>query len=218
MDFERKSFTIEAKADAEAGVFRGYMSAWDNVDSYGDVMVRGAFDESLANRGLPMLSWEHDWSLGPIGKLTGSGSDDHGQWVEGRFFLDSDLPRRLYEASKGEDGWKPELSFAFITEDAGPATRNGENVREVRKVALLEAAIVVKGANDLAQMVSVRSAGADSPSVGSAEWLAETADADEAFAASLDALAAERLAERTNAENVAERIREIDLQLADPIL
>lgn len=203
MEVERKSFRVEAKADAEPGTFRGYMSVWGNVDSYGDVMVRGAFDASIKTRGLPMLSWEHEWREGPIGVLTETGDDDKGQWVEGRIFTDSDLPRRVHESMKA--GGIGEMSFAFLPKETTTETQEGEEVRLVKAVDWLEAAIVVKGANDEAKLIAVRK----QPETKTVD------DDDAALAAALDRIIAQGAAERQRADYMESLTR---LRLSEPAI
>ena len=47
MDKKTLSFQLEVKADGETGEFEGYGSVFGVVDSYGEVVDKGAFTESL---------------------------------------------------------------------------------------------------------------------------------------------------------------------------
>lgn len=154
MTVEHKSFSVETKADDEPGTFTGYASAWGNVDSYGDVMVKGAFAESISSRGLPAISYEHNWEAPPIGVVTEALEDDYGLKVKGRLFIDHPDVSSIWQAMKA--GGLTEMSFAFLTKDAENGTKDDEPVRFVKAVDWLEAAVVWKGANDRAQLVSVR--------------------------------------------------------------
>lgn len=63
---------VSLKMHGETGTFEGYASKWDGVDSYGDTIVKGAFQDTLRTNGQPKLFLEHSWKLGgallPIGK------------------------------------------------------------------------------------------------------------------------------------------------------
>lgn len=192
-NIEHKSFVIESKADGQEGTFVGYAAVWGNPDSYGDVMVRGAFADSIASRGLPLLSWEHEWGLGPIGELTAALEDDTGLRVEGRLYTEDPLVARIYRSMRA--GGITEMSFAFITKDAEPGVQDGEDVRLVKAVDWLEAALVVKGANDRAQLVSVRSVTEESLGLGP--------DADAALEARIKEVI-DRYAEQSAADQAAQ--------------
>lgn len=198
---EHKSFRVEAKEDAEPGTFEGYASVWSNVDSYGDVMVRGAFADSISSRGLPAISYEHNWDAPPIGVVTDATEDEFGLRVKGRLFIEHPDVRSIYEAMKA--GGLTEMSFAFLTKDAEDGTHKGEKVRFVKSVDWLEAAVVWKGANDAAKLVSVRK-----------HPLEDDPDADERLAADLDAIAARAKEEALAAAERDRLLRSIDINLA----
>lgn len=72
----------DIKLDAESGKFSGYASVFGGVDSYGDTLIKGAFDYTLRNNGKPKMFYNHTWDM-PIGKWLKVKEDDHGLWVEG---------------------------------------------------------------------------------------------------------------------------------------
>lgn len=74
--------SVELKADGETGKFAGYASVFGGVDSYGDTIIKGAFESSLRNNGKPKMFFNHEWTM-PIGKYTVVKEDDHGLYVEG---------------------------------------------------------------------------------------------------------------------------------------
>lgn len=64
---------IEIKAVNEDGLFSGYASVFEEIDSYRDIVKRGAFEKTLAEseskgRAVPIL-WQHD-AAKPIGVYT----------------------------------------------------------------------------------------------------------------------------------------------------
>ena len=78
---------LELKKLGEDGTFSGYGSIFGNTDSYGDIVMPGAFATSLADhrrRGSrPKMFWQHD-PREPIGSWVDLSEDGKGLWVEGR--------------------------------------------------------------------------------------------------------------------------------------
>ncbi len=72
---------VSLKFDGDAGTFAGYASVFGGVDSYGDTILKGAFEASLRN-GKPKMFFNHEWRM-PVGKYTKAREDDKGLWVEG---------------------------------------------------------------------------------------------------------------------------------------
>ncbi|TWI65178.1 hypothetical protein IP91_02585 [Pseudoduganella lurida] len=73
---------VSLKFDGESGVFSGYASVFGGVDSYGDTIIKGAFEATLRN-GKPKMFYNHKWDSIPIGKWTKAKEDDKGLFVEG---------------------------------------------------------------------------------------------------------------------------------------
>ena len=72
----------EVKLAGDSATFAGYASVFGGVDSYGDTILRGAFDGTLTRNGRPKMFYNHEWDM-PIGKWLKVKEDDHGLWVEG---------------------------------------------------------------------------------------------------------------------------------------
>lgn len=72
---------VSLKMDGATGKFAGYASVFGGVDSYGDTIVRGAFESSL-RKAKPKMFFNHAWDM-PIGKWTVAKEDDKGLYVEG---------------------------------------------------------------------------------------------------------------------------------------
>jgi len=91
---------VDLKADGDSGRFSGYASVFGGVDSYGDTIVKGAFELSLKKYGKPKMFFGHNWGSLPIGKWTVAKEDDHGLYVEGELTLASSMGRDVYAALK----------------------------------------------------------------------------------------------------------------------
>lgn len=75
---------VELKMEGDAGRFAGYASVFGGVDSYGDTILKGAFETTLKRDGTPKMFLNHDAFSGlPIGKWTKAKEDDKGLYVEG---------------------------------------------------------------------------------------------------------------------------------------
>jgi len=85
--FEYKSLEKSFKdVDTKSGIITGYFAAFDNIDSYGDMIIKGAFKKTIAERG-PSGSdqvkhlFQHDnWS--PIAKVLVLKEDKKGLYFE----------------------------------------------------------------------------------------------------------------------------------------
>lgn len=75
---------VHLKADAGKGTFEGYAARFGATDTYGDTILKGAFDYSLRKNGKPKMFFAHEWTM-PIGKYTKCAEDDSGLYVAGEF-------------------------------------------------------------------------------------------------------------------------------------
>jgi len=73
--------SVDLKLEGDTGKFSGYASVFGGVDSYGDTIIKGAFESTLRS-GKPKMFFAHEWTM-PIGKWIKAKEDDHGLFVEG---------------------------------------------------------------------------------------------------------------------------------------
>lgn len=78
---------LQFKADENTGEVVGYGSKWGLKDSYGEIVIKGAFTDSLkeykdAGDVIPML-WQHNSAM-PIGVWTDFKEDDTGLALKGK--------------------------------------------------------------------------------------------------------------------------------------
>ena len=159
-----KHITVEIKADADAsaeGRFTGYASVFGNKDSYGDVVVKGAFAESLNSygengAGVPCY-WSHQMSdpMMNIGQTVKAVEDDHGLLVEVQ--LDLDNPNAAYTHKLIKEGRVNQMSFAFDVEDyAFAESEELGDYLELRKLKIHEVSVVQVGANQSTELLAVK--------------------------------------------------------------
>lgn len=153
MTLEIKHFEIEElKADDEGRTVEGFASVFNNVDSYKDIVLPGAFTKSLkGKKSIPML-WQH-WQGDVIGKWDQFEERDKGLWVKGS----------IVDTSKGLDAYKLLKAGAVTGMSIGYATKQYEydtdkNIRKLMEVDLFEVSLVTFPANAKAQVTNVKSA------------------------------------------------------------
>lgn len=171
MKIETKFAAAELKlsgADAEAGTFGGHGAVFGNVDSYGDVIAKGAFRDTLRawkkdKRLPPMLVQHGGWGVGDmdglaIGKWTAMEEDETGLVVEGKLIgLDTERGKIIYGAMKESvlDG----LSIGYQAKEFVLGTKPTEPRRTLKKIDLIEVSVVQMPANAQARVRAIKAAG-----------------------------------------------------------
>ncbi|MFN0192668.1 MAG: HK97 family phage prohead protease [Aestuariivirga sp.] len=99
------------------GVFVGYASLFGKRDSAGDIVMPGAFMQSIKARGATNIRmlFQHD-PAEPVGTWLDMFEDTHGLWVQGR--LDKNVQRGSELISLLESGGLDGLSIGFKTVNA----------------------------------------------------------------------------------------------------
>ena len=136
------------KMDGDSGSFEGYASVFGGVDSYGDTIVRGAFESTLRNNGKPKMFFNHTWTM-PIGKWTTVREDDHGLYVAGELTPGLNVASEVRAAMKHQtlDG----LSIGgFLKKGDYDETEDGRVIR--RWSSLVEISPVVFPADAAARV------------------------------------------------------------------
>lgn len=153
-------------ADAKTGTFTGYGAVFGNVDSYGDVIQKGAFKETLREAKktgrMPKMLLQHGLGFGtldaiPCGAWSMMEEDEIGLKVEGSLFaMNTERGQYIYEGMKS--GAIDGLSIGFRAIDFSYGAKPGDPRRTLKKVQLDEVSIVTFPANDKARTSGVKSA------------------------------------------------------------
>lgn len=175
---ERKSATPERVAVSlrelklagnDAGMsFTGYGAVFDNVDVQGDLIVKGAFADTISRvksgtQPWPAMLMQHGGigmdaeSMTPVGIWTSMEEDSIGLKLEGKF-ADTPRGREAYGLLKMDprpaiDG----LSIGYIPKEFTLRSRPEEPRRTLKKVDLLEVSLVTFPANPKARVQAVKS-------------------------------------------------------------
>lgn len=151
-----RAFDLEVKALDENGVFTGYGSVFNVVDSYNEVVAPGAFKASLdelaaKKRKVPVL-WQHSSSQ-PLGVYEELREDDTGLWVRGRLLKDEVAQaREAFALMKA--GAVTGLSIGYWTRKS--AIDDATHVRTLLELDLVEVSLVTFPANDDARVENVK--------------------------------------------------------------
>ncbi|MBD1229784.1 HK97 family phage prohead protease [Acinetobacter seifertii] len=150
-------FKMQEQTVQEDGFFSGYLAVFNNIDSHGDVIRKGAFlktiEEWNSKGKYPAIFWNHDPDE-PIGVFTLMREDEKGLYVEGRLLI-SDIVRAKSTYAlmkvKAIDG----MSIGYITIQAtqDPQTM----IRELLELELVEGSIVAFPSNPNSLISSVKS-------------------------------------------------------------
>lgn len=151
-DLESKSVTEQKTDNGEFGLFQGYASTFSNRDHDDDIIMPGAFAESLkSGRRIKML-WQHNFG-DPIGGYTAVREDSKGLYVEGRINLGTQKGRDAYALLKAGD--IDSMSIGFRTKQY--EIDRAREVRLLKQVDLYEISLVTVPANSLATVTNVKS-------------------------------------------------------------
>ena len=142
---------VSLKMDGETGKFSGYASVFGGVDSYGDTIIKGAFQHAIASE-MPKMFFNHAWDM-PIGKWTKAEEDSKGLFVEGELTPGLALAADVRAAMK--HGTLDGLSIGgFLKKGDYEATEKGRIITKWSK--LLEVSPVVFPADNSARITNVK--------------------------------------------------------------
>lgn len=156
---------IDVKAiDLEEGQFEGYAAVFGNKDSYGDVIVPGAFADTLAEdygvdgKGVPTY-WCHDFKdpFKNLGATLWAKEDSRGLRVRVQLDLDTQNAKQTLKLLK--EGRVNQMSFGYsVLEGAFVESEEHGFYYEIRKVKLHEVSVVPIGANQETEILAAKSA------------------------------------------------------------
>ncbi|MBT0667070.1 HK97 family phage prohead protease [Novosphingobium profundi] len=153
-----RDFDLSVKAEdiTDDGLFTGYGSVAGVIDSYNEVVAKGAFRKSLADlkakrRKVPVL-WQHR-SGEPIGVYDTLSEDDTGLRVEGRLLVDHVSQAKEAHALM-RAGAVTGLSIGYWVRKSSYDEKTG--IRTLLELDLVEVSLVTFPANDEARIDAVK--------------------------------------------------------------
>lgn len=144
---------VEFKFDeARKGFFSGYASVFGGVDSYGDTIIKGAYQNTLTDRKRPIqMRWNHYGEV--IGKWTALREDAKGLYVEGELTPGHSVAEDVYASMK--HGAVTGLSIGFRPVKA---VENETGGKDLHQIELVEISVVESPADLAAQVGDVKTA------------------------------------------------------------
>ncbi len=169
-----------AGGDDDSGTFEAIVSVFNNVDSYGDVVLPGAFAKSIEDWAasadtLPVL-WSHNMSdptynIGGVVEIEELGPNDPriadwadpfvkangGLWVKGVIDTGDDAgpiakqALRLLKARR-----VTQFSYAYEEINSGPITIDGADAWGLHELKLYEVSPTQIGANELTELLAAK--------------------------------------------------------------
>lgn len=150
---DRKNLQFEVKAEAD-GSFIAYGSTFGNVDLVGDIVQKGAFTKSLAEKGVKgvKMFWQHD-SNEIIGKYTDIYEDEKGLVIKGQFYLGNiQKADETYFLMKQGEITQFSIGYRVVSKSFD---NNGNTL--LKELDLIEVSPVTFPANPKAQLVGIKS-------------------------------------------------------------
>lgn len=132
---------IELKEDGDEGEFRAVFSTFNVVDHDGHVTVPGAFEDGQKVR---ISYWGHRWHDLPVGRGE-IHADKEKAWVDGRFFLDTQMGKETYLTVKHLDELQ-QWSYGFDINEAERGVFQDQDVQFLRQLTVHEVSPVMLGA------------------------------------------------------------------------
>lgn len=153
----RKSLSLnncDIKLDDATGQFAGYASVFGGVDSYGDTIIKGAYEYTLKNNGKPKMFFNHDSYALPIGKWLVAKEDDRGLYVEGELTPGNAASEDVRAALKHGTVDGLSIGYRLKASDYEDLESGG---RVIKRVSLLAEVSVVTFPADLSARVDLAS-------------------------------------------------------------
>lgn len=163
---ELKFASADGATDTGEMIFSGYGAVFGNVDDGGDLIVKGAFKDTLreikkTGQWPDMLMLHGGWGMGvadmtPIGVWTSMEEDDFGLKVEGKL---ADTPRGIEAYKLMKMTPRPAItgiSIGYVAKEFVVGTKPGEPPRTLKKVNLYELSLVTRPMNGKARVEAVK--------------------------------------------------------------
>lgn len=152
-----KSFELK---EGENGVVEGYASTWTKTpDSYGDIVIKGAFTDTLKKRkasGHPFpLCFNHDFDQ-IIGAVFEAYEDDYGLKVRASF-LNTPAAQEKRELVKEGIVWQFSFAYSVLGSEAPTEEEKKQGIwQKLTKLDLYEVSLVPVPANQTAVVTDIK--------------------------------------------------------------
>ncbi len=156
---ERKcqQYPVHFKSIDENGRFAGYASVFNVIDNQRDIILPGAFRDTLKGRSSEIrLLWQHRMDE-PIGYFDAVFEDNKGLYVEGRLLLEVQRAGEAYALLKAQAIRGLSIGYSPLRYTIDPDS----GARVLSQVELWEISLVTFPANEAAGITVVKSSHAN---------------------------------------------------------
>lgn len=150
----------ELSYDGQSRKISGYAAVFNSVDKVGDVLIRGCFSKSIAERGPEsqandkiIFLWQHDMRE-PIGRITELKEDEHGLYFEAEI---DDVERGNQTLKQLESGTLNQFSIGFQYVWDKCEYDGERDTFIVKEVILYEISVVSIGCNGETEYLGLKS-------------------------------------------------------------
>ncbi|WP_420141756.1 HK97 family phage prohead protease [Sphingomonas sp.] len=154
----KKEFGLSVKDVSDEGIIEGYGSTFGGApDSYGDIIMPGAFAASLAKHRregtMPLMLWGHQSGELPVGDWVDIAEDGKGLWMKGQLDLADPVGLRVHRALKRKSVRGLSIGYETLERDTD-AKRPG--VSFLKQIDLWEVSLVNFPANRRSLITAVK--------------------------------------------------------------
>lgn len=141
----------DIKADTKENIIKGYASHFNNKDSHGDIITKGAFAKTIQeNKNRIKVLWQHDL-YEPIGKPQEMYEDEKGLFTVSKI-SETDIGKKAMILAR--DGVLNEMSIGFYPIQEKYDDNKKANM--ITEIKLMEYSLVTLASNPLAQLTDVK--------------------------------------------------------------
>jgi len=140
-------------SSSKTGVFEGYASKFGGIDSYGDTIMKGAYEKTLKEDRAPSMFVNHNSDQVPVGDWIELSEDDSGLFVVGRIDMNHKDGPTVHSALKR--GAMSGLSIGYKVAKGG-GVGNDHGGQDLSEIILREISAVNFPADDLARISNVK--------------------------------------------------------------
>lgn len=166
-EFALRELKFEGDEGDEARTFTGYGAVFNNTDSYGDVIEKGAFRNTIREAkktgNWPAMLMQHGgWAISaddltPVGIYTEMEEDDNGLLVKGKLAMSQRAEEALQLLKMQPRPALNGLSIGYRAKKFTIGTKPEEPRRLLHEIELVEISLVTFPANPKARIGSVKS-------------------------------------------------------------
>ena len=150
METKNFNFDFEVKTTNDME-FEGYGSIFGNVDSYRDIVVKGAFNRTIKNnKNRIKILWQHD-SYEPIGRPVEIYEDEKGLYLKAKL-CNTDIGKKAYELMKEKVLDEMSIGYQTLVHEYDKE----KDIRYLKEVKLFEVSVVTWAANEKAKINDVK--------------------------------------------------------------